>query len=115
MKNTFLLKEKEDLLKEVDSRKALQPATPTRGNSSLERMTQAQPSTPTSQSCHACRKLGHIFVMYKVNKLIANSVRRWVPKEELDNAKREKSTCPRVIVFKRLGPKFVTKDHNKTL
>lgn len=53
--------------------------------------------------------------MCKVNKLIANSVRRWVPKEELDNAKREKSTCPRVIVFKRLGPKFVTKDHNKTL
>lgn len=73
--HTLIIKEKKDLLKNVDqSLKAPQSATSTKEDSSLLRRTRDQPSTSISQSCHTCGKLGNIFIMCKIKKLSSNGV-----------------------------------------
>lgn len=111
--HTMLLKENEDLTKEMESLKASQPAISTKEDPSLERI-QAQPSTSTSQTCHACGNIGHIAIMCKVKNLLSNGECRWVRKE-LDNTRRETSTCPRISVFKRLGPRTFSTDYRNGL
>lgn len=72
VKNTKLLKEKEDLLMSVDqSLKVTHLARSTKGDSSLKRRPRVQPRTSTSVSRHSCGKLGHVSIIARQKKSLS--------------------------------------------
>lgn len=53
--------------------------------------------------------------MYKMKEAIVNRACRWIPKEKMEIAKVEISTCQRITVFKKLKGKVITKDKDEAL